>query len=145
MLRILFALFITIPLLELWLLIKVGSGIGGLSTIILCLLTAALGGWLIRMQGINTLVDAQQRMAHGELPADHGFHGLLLAVAGLMLFTPGFITDTIGFLLLVPQLRQLIINRLLPFQQIGGAANSASRGESPHIIEAEIISEEKRP
>ena len=147
MLRFVFLLFITIPLLELWLLIEVGSGIGGLSTIALCLLTAALGGWLIRVQGISTLLKAQQRMAHGELPADHGFHGLMLAVSGLMLFTPGFITDTVGFLLLVPQLRQLIINKLMPIQQIGtphgGASHEASRKESPHIIDAEVISEEK--
>ena len=66
MLRLLFLLFITIPLLELWLLIEVGSGIGGLSTIALCLLTAALGGFLIRYQGLSTLVDAQKRMAQGE-------------------------------------------------------------------------------
>ncbi|ATX82039.1 UPF0716 protein FxsA [Mariprofundus ferrinatatus] len=148
MLRILFLLFITIPLLELWLLIEVGSGIGGLPTIALCLLTAALGGWLIRMQGISTLVDAQHRMAQGELPADHGFHGLMLAISGLLLFTPGFITDTLGFLLLVPQLRQLIINRVMPVQQIGrpagGAPNSSSRKtHDPLIIDAEIVSEER--
>jgi len=92
MLRILFLLFITIPLLELWVLIEVGSGIGGLSTIALCLLTAALGGFLIRWQGMSTLIDAQKRMAHGEIPADHGFHGLMIAFSGILLFTPGFNT-----------------------------------------------------
>lgn len=129
MLRLLFLLFITIPLLELYVLIEVGSGIGGIATIALCLLTAALGGALIRVQGLNTLVDAQRRMAHGELPADHGFHGLLLALAGLLLFTPGFITDTIGFLLLVPPLRQLLINKFIPI----------APQQKSDIIDAEII------
>ncbi len=130
MLRFLFLLFITVPLLELYVLIEVGSGIGGLTTILLCLLTAALGGLLIRWQGLNTLIDAQRRMAMGELPADHGFHGLLLALAGLLLFTPGFITDTAGFLLLIPALRRLLIRRLLPTPRAG-------RGD---IIDVEIIS-----
>jgi UPF0716 protein FxsA len=136
MLRILFLLFITIPLLELYVLIEVGSGIGGLPTILLCLFTAALGGMIIRWQGLTTLLDAQRRMTMGELPAEHGFHGLLLGLAGLLLFTPGFITDTAGFLLLVPPLRTLIINRLLPVSRIG------KRGHSD-IIDAEIISSEK--
>jgi len=132
MLKIFFLLFITVPLLELYVLIKVGSDIGGLSTIALCLFTAALGGLLIRRQGLNTLLDAQKCMARGEIPADHGFHGLLLALAGVLLFIPGFITDTLGFLLLIPPLRQLIINKLLPIQQ-------RRRQQQADIIDAEII------
>ncbi|PIP01424.1 MAG: exlusion protein FxsA [Zetaproteobacteria bacterium CG12_big_fil_rev_8_21_14_0_65_54_13] len=132
MLRIFFLLFITVPLLELYLLIEVGSGIGGFATIALCLFTAALGGLIIRWQGMSTLLDAQKSMARGEIPADHGFHGLLLALAGLMLFLPGLITDTIGFLLLVPPLRQLIINKFLPIQQISGQQRS-------DIIDVEVI------
>lgn len=133
MLKILFLLFITIPLLELWLLIEVGSGIGGLSTIALCLLTAALGGVLIRWQGMSTLLDAQKRMTHGEIPADHGFHGLMIAFSGILLFTPGFITDSIGFLLLVPPLRRLLINRFIP----------VPRQQQSDIIDAEIIYDDK--
>jgi len=137
MLRILFVLFILVPLLELYVLIEVGNGIGGLATIALCLLTAAIGGFLIRWQGMSTLIDAQKRMAHGEIPADHGFHGLLIALAGILLFTPGFITDTVGFLLLVPPIRQWIINRILPSQQIGGTRRT-------DIIDVEVIREDKR-
>lgn len=87
------------------------------------------GGVLIRLQGLSTLVDAQRRMAHGELPADHGFHGLLLALAGLLLFTPGFITDTIGFLLLVPPLRQWLIGKFIP----------VTPQQKSEIIDVEII------
>jgi len=141
MFRILFLLFITIPLLELWLLIEVGSGIGGLSTIALCLFTAALGGILIRWQGMSTLIDAQRRMTHGEAPIDHGIHGLLIALSGVLLFTPGFITDSIGFLLLVPPLRQMIINRILPFQQIEGTAHH--RSDHSGVIDVEVITHDK--
>lgn len=136
MLRILFALFILVPLAELYVLIEVGKGIGGFSTIALCLLTAAIGGFLIRWQGMSTLIDAQKRMAHGEIPAEHGFHGMMIALAGILLFTPGFITDTAGFLLLLPPLRQWLINRLLPVRQINGGVRS-------DIIDAEIIHEDK--
>ncbi len=155
MLRILFILFITVPLLELWLLIEVGSGIGGLSTIALCLLTAAIGGLLIRWQGMSTLLDAQKRMMHGEAPVDHGLHGVMIALAGLLLFTPGFITDSIGFLLLFPPFRRLLISRLLPFQQIdsSGGSNPGTdrRGharrpggpEDVEIIDIEVITHDK--
>ncbi|MFQ5345309.1 MAG: FxsA family protein [Mariprofundus sp.] len=145
MLRILFLLFISVPLLELWLLIEVGSGIGGLSTIALCLFTAALGGMLIRWQGMSTLIDAQKRMAHGEAPVDHGLHGLMIAFSGVLLFTPGFITDSIGFLLLFPPFRRLIISRIIPFQQINNPHHTDShtnRGQS-EIIDIEIIRHDK--
>ena len=142
MLRIFFLLFITVPLLELWLLIKVGSGIGGLSTIALCLFTAALGGFLIRWQGMSTLLDAQKRMAHGEAPVEHGVHGLMIALAGVLLFTPGFITDSVGFLLLFPPFRRLIINRLLPVQQIGSTHHGTQR--QAEIIDVEVITHDHR-
>ncbi|HKJ83127.1 MAG TPA: FxsA family protein [Mariprofundaceae bacterium] len=113
MLRLLFVLFITLPLLELYVLIKVGASIGGLATIFLCLATAAIGGLLIRWQGLNTLFRAQERISRGEVPAEHAMHGLMLVLAGILLFTPGLITDTIGFLLLVPPLRQWIIRHYI--------------------------------
>ncbi len=143
MLRILFLLFISIPLLELWVLIEVGSGIGGLSTIALCLLTAALGGFLIRWQGMSTLLDAQKRMMHGEAPIEHGLHGLMIAFSGLLLFTPGFITDSMGFLLLFPPFRRLLINRI-PTQKMNqpNSATSSKRGNS-EIIDAEIVTHDK--
>jgi len=142
MLRILFVLFILIPLLELWVLIEVGSGIGGLSTIALCLLTAALGGFLIRYQGLSTLVDAQKRMAHGEAPIDHGLHGLMIAFSGILLFTPGFITDSLGFLLLFPPFRRFLIGRL-PVQQINRPHQQQQSKPDPDVIDVEVISHDK--
>ncbi len=143
MLRILFLLFISVPLLELWLLIEVGSDIGGLSTIALCLFTAALGGLLIRWQGMSTLIDAQKRMAHGEAPIEHGLHGMMIALAGILLFTPGFITDSLGFLLLFPPFRRFLINRI-PFQTINRPqATQPTKPGQDDIIEAEIITHDK--
>jgi len=133
MLRIFFVLFITLPLLELYVLIQVGSDIGGLNTIALCLLTAFIGGMLIRWQGLMTLMDAQKRMAAGDFPAEHAFHGILLALAGILLFTPGFITDAAGFLLLFPPMRRWLIHRFLP---VDLARAGRTRSD---IIDAEIV------
>ncbi len=137
MLRLFFILFITLPLLELYVLIQVGDDIGGLNTIVLCLLTAFIGGMLIRWQGLMTLMDAQKRMAAGDIPAEHAFHGVLLALAGVLLFTPGFITDSAGFLLLIPPLRRWLIHRFFP-------VNSIQTGRTgPDIIDAEVVEPEK--
>ena len=135
MLKILFFLFIAVPLLELYLLIEVGSGIGGIPTILLCLFTAALGGVVIRWQGIRTLLSAQQQLLQGALPAEHVFHGILLAVAGLLLFLPGLITDTFGFLLLIPAIRRVLIRHWISKRMSSHTDNS----RDTTIIDAEII------
>lgn len=135
LIKIIFFLFITVPLLELYVLIEVGSGIGGITTIALCLFTAALGGFLIRIQGIRTLLSAQQQVAQGSLPAEHALHGILLAVAGLLLFLPGFITDSLGFLLLIPAVRKLLMRKALRF--------SSPRSKTV-VLEAEIIDDQEK-
>ena len=112
MLKVLLLLFIAVPLLELYLLIEVGAGLGGFFTIALCVLTAAIGGILIRLQGVQTLFSAQQQLAQGQPPEQEMLHGFLLAIAGVCLFLPGFLTDAIGFLLLIPTLRKIMIHRV---------------------------------
>jgi len=106
-------LFVCIPLLELYILIKVGNGIGGFSTIVLCLLTAFLGGLLVKQQGVMLLLDAQKQMSQGQMPAAHMVQGLMVGMAGILLFTPGLVTDTLGFLLLVPAVRQFLLPRAI--------------------------------
>lgn len=103
--RILFILFLTIPLLELYLLIQVGSLVGPILTIGLCLLTAALGAALLRYQGLQTISRIQQKTRVGEVPAVDLLEGAILLFSGLLLLTPGFFTDTIGFLCLTPRIR----------------------------------------
>lgn len=111
--RYLLLLFITVPIVEMWLLIEVGARIGALSTIALVFLTAAGGLALLRQQGANTLLRVKQQMEHGKLPASEILEGVMLAVGGALLLTPGFITDGIGFACLIPISRKLLVAALL--------------------------------
>ncbi len=137
MLKFFFALFILLPLAELYLLIEVGSGIGGFSTIALCLLTAALGGMLVRHQGMRTFLQAKELMDRGQPPAEQMLHGIMIAISGVLLFIPGFITDLIGFLLLVPPVRNWLGQKLIAAQ----ISNRSTGGET--IIDAEVIHPDK--
>jgi UPF0716 protein FxsA len=106
-------LFILIPLVELYFIIVVGDMIGALWTVLLVLMTAVIGVNLLRLQGMSTLGRAQRNMAQGQVPAMEMMEGVALAVAGILLITPGFITDSIGFLLLLPVTRRAIIQYLM--------------------------------
>ena len=83
-------LFVIMPVVEMWVLVEVGSEIGALTTIGLVLLTAMLGLALLRQQGVSTLMRANQRMQSGQLPAQEMVEGIFLAVGGALLLTPGF-------------------------------------------------------
>lgn len=111
--HILFALFIAVPLLEIWLLIQVGGVIGAGWTVFFVVFTAALGAVLVRAQGLSTLRRIQAMLERGQMPAVEMMEGLVLFVCGALLLTPGFFTDTIGFLLLVPVLRRRLITWVL--------------------------------
>ncbi|HSG61236.1 MAG TPA: FxsA family protein [Pseudomonadales bacterium] len=116
----LFVIFVVLPIVEMWVLIETGAHIGGLSTIALVLLTAVIGAFCLRIQGMSMLLEAQRKMQVGELPAQEMFGGLLLAVAGVCLVTPGFITDSVGFLLLVPPVRLALGKAILKKMQVSG-------------------------
>ena len=113
MFKVLFLLFVCVPLVEIYFLIQVGQNIGALSTILLCILTAALGAILLRIQGMLTLMKAREKLRRGELPADNLLEGLILLVAGVLLLTPGFVTDLVGFLCLIPSLRSVLALKML--------------------------------
>lgn len=106
-------LFIAIPLVELYVIIAVGEEIGAFWTVILVLLTAVIGVNLLRIQGMSTLMRAQRNMAQGAVPAMEMMEGIALAVGGVLLITPGFITDSIGFLCLIPASRRAIIRYIM--------------------------------
>ncbi|MEA3278324.1 MAG: FxsA family protein [Pseudomonadota bacterium] len=110
-----FLFFVGIPLLELYLLIQVGAEIGALPTIGLTILTAIIGGFLVRLQGFSVLMRVRDAVDRGEVPALEMLDGALLLAAGLVLLLPGFFTDAVGFLLLVPALRRLLIARFVRF------------------------------
>lgn len=109
---IILALFIAIPLIEIGLFIEVGGWIGGWSTVGLVVLTAIIGVSLVRTQGLQVLSRADVDLKQGIFPLDHAFDGICLLGAGALLLTPGFMTDALGFLLLVPGLRHLLRSRL---------------------------------
>lgn len=106
-------LFFIVPLIEIYVLIEVGSVIGAGWTILLVVLTAIIGVNLLRQQGLSTLMRANQVMSQGQIPAMEMMEGIVLAVGGALLITPGFFTDFIGFICLIPQTRRGIIRRLL--------------------------------
>ena len=102
------ALFIGIPLIEIYLFIQVGGAIGVWSTIGLVILTAFIGTALLRQQGLATLARAQSELDRQQLPVRELFDGVCLLVGGLLLLTPGFLTDALGFALLIPPLRAVL-------------------------------------
>ena len=103
---ILFFLFLSVPLLEIYLLISVGRLIGAGSTVLVVIVTAVLGAWLLRLQGLHTLARVQSATRNGRLPAVELVEGLILLASGIALLTPGFFTDAIGFIALVPSIRR---------------------------------------
>ena len=111
--RFLFLFFIAVPLVEMLLLFEVSDQIGGLFTLGLVVATAVIGVQVLKQQGIATLTRANARLSSGELPAQEIIEGMLLAAAGALLLTPGFITDTLGFVFLAGPLRRRIAARLL--------------------------------
>ena len=105
MLMTLIALFVVIPWLELTLLLLVGHRIGVLPTLGIIILTGVSGAWLARSQGVRAWRRVHEALASGRVPAGELVEGLLVLIAGVLLLTPGFFTDTVGFALLVPVIR----------------------------------------
>ena len=107
-LQYLIALFIGLPIIELALLFKLHGAVGFLPTVMLVLLTGIAGAALVRRQGVAILFEIQKETAKGNLPAPQMMDGVMILVAGAFLVTPGLITDTVGFALLVPFIRERI-------------------------------------
>ena len=104
----LFLLFTLIPVIELALLVQVGSRIGVTLTIAIVLATGAAGAWLARSQGLRALLRLQEAVRSAHFPGDEIFDGVLILAGGLLLLTPGFLTDLFGFSVLIPGSRHLI-------------------------------------
>ena len=153
--RLLFLIFIAVPILEMLLLFEVADHIGGLNTVGLVVLTAAIGIQVLKQQGLSTITRAQQRLDIGELPGQEILEGLFLAIGGAFLLTPGFITDTLGFLLLIGPTRKQLARWLIKSGKIAmftGRSGSSSftythfsgaRQERDGIYEGEYSREEQ--
>ena len=142
-----FLVFFSIPIVEMYLLIEVAERIEALPTILLVMLTAVLGVSLIRQQGLSTLTKGIGRLNQAEIPAAEIIEGVLLAVAGAFLITPGFLTDFIGFMIIIPMIRRITALMLLKrmavranFRTDGsdlGAGSNKTRDTSGSVIEGE--------
>ncbi|MBS1256664.1 MAG: hypothetical protein MAG581_02490 [Deltaproteobacteria bacterium] len=108
MLLKLFLAFTIIPIAEIYLLIKIGTVFGAFTSIALVILTGFLGAYLARIQGLQTLYRIQESLREGRMPSGELLDALLIGIAGLVLLTPGFLTDAVGFMLLIPATRNAI-------------------------------------
>jgi UPF0716 protein FxsA len=103
----LFVLFVLVPVAEIYLLVTVGSAIGAFPTVTLVILTALAGAHLARMQGMSTMLRIRENLDQGFMPAEELLDGVLIFLAGMVLLTPGFLTDIAGLLILLPATRNL--------------------------------------
>ncbi|MDE0056047.1 MAG: FxsA family protein [Gammaproteobacteria bacterium] len=122
--------FIATPLVEMYILIEVGGIIGAWPTIGLVVLTAVIGVGLIRAQGFATLTRGIARLNAGEMPATEMVEGVMLALAGALMVTPGFVTDAVGFVLLTPPLRRRLAMELLRRLAAAGQVDSGEGGRT---------------
>lgn len=130
--RSLLLLFIAAPFVEVYFLIEIGSVIGVSWTIFLVVLTAAIGAWLVRMQGLAALGRVRRSLERGDLPAAELVEGVFVLLAGALLLTPGFCTDAVGFLFLTPPLRRRMARAVIERGIVHAAARySTDRGAPP--------------
>jgi UPF0716 protein FxsA len=143
-------LFFIIPLVEMIILIEVGSMIGPLPTVGLVVLTAICGVWLLRLEGVATLTRVQEKLQRGEIPESELLEGIMLIIGGALLLTPGFATDIVGFVCLLPGLRRPLAARIIrstSFSQFQmhnhfqGGGFRKTDGQPGHTIEGEFFSE----
>ncbi len=148
---ILLAIFLIVPLVEIYALIKIGGVIGAPWTIFLVVFTAVLGAFLVRSQGFSTLGRIQANLAAGELPAMELLEGIFLLLAGALLLTPGFFTDAVGFACLTPPLRRGLIRYALDRGLIraGSSAESSADPQPPggrgQILDGDYRRVDKEP
>lgn len=139
-------LFVGIPLVELYFFIKVGAQIGAFPTIFLTIFTAVLGGWMVRVQGFSTLLRVREAIERGEAPAFELLEGAVLLICGLLLLLPGFITDAVGFIFLIPPFRRWLITAGLKgagiLRPIGGIKRPESNPN--RVIEGEYHREDDK-
>lgn len=155
---LLFLLFTIVPVIELWLLIRIGGHIGALPTIAGVILMGMLGAWLAKSQGLRVMREWQAAVGQGRLPTEGILEGALILVGGVLLITPGVLTDVLGFALLVPFTRRLIARvvrarlakmiasgsiRVTTFQS--GFGNARRGDATGRVVESEDVSDGDEP
>ena len=128
----LFLLFIGIPAIEVFLMIKIGGKIGALNTVSLILLTAIIGIYFAKLEGIKTIRSGAMNLYQNKIPIYEIISGASIALAALLLIIPGFFTDSVGFLLLIPFTRRILINSFVK-------KSNKKDQENKSILDGEII------
>lgn len=142
MFKWLFLLFLLVPIAEIYVLIEVGEVIGAGWTILFVIGTAILGAWLVKLQGLVTMQRGQETIRRGETPALEMLEGMTLLVSGFLLLIPGFVTDAVGFLLLIPTLRRTLLMRVIRNSNVMFRQQWSTRqrySQQDDIIEGEIV------
>ncbi len=134
----LFLILVGVPIIEIGLFIQLGGFLGLWPTLAIVVATALLGSALLRTQGLSTLEELKRTTETGQSPAGPLANGALILVAGLLLLTPGFFTDSIGFLLMVPPFRMLLIKWIATRAQMKIYASAANSQQPPDIIDGEF-------
>ncbi len=149
---VLLILLIAVPLVEIYLLVSVGRVIGALPTVVAVVMTAALGVFLLRRQGRQALLNARTKLQAGSMPSMELAEGIFLAVGGVLLLTPGFATDALGFVCLVPGIRRQLIRRWSSRIFVGSGStfrgsNTGSGGPDrhSHTIDGEFRRDDDDP
>lgn len=143
--KFLLLFFLVIPFLEIFLLLQVGGIIGVLPTILLVVFTAVLGAHLLRQQGFSTWQRVQNNLAQGIMPANELIEGVFILIGGVLLLTPGFVTDAMGFALLMPAIRQKIAHYVAehhPLMTMGGFQPPGTRPREKDVLEGEYRKED---
>ena len=128
---ILFLAFVLVPIVEIGLFIQVGGQIGLIPTLAVVVVTALLGSALARSQGLRTLARAREEMARNAVPVGAMADGVMILVAGVLLLTPGFFTDGLGFALLVPPVRAWVAGRIMKRLTVHAVGPGGARPQDP--------------
>ena len=145
MFRVLFLFFVIVPVVEIMVLMHVGQWLGAWPTIGIVILTAWLGAKYVRQQGLATLQSVQAKMAQGEMPSGEIITGVMLLVAGVLLVTPGFVTDVFGLSLLLPAVRSALIKSVQQHLVASQGTSSHTRFYSSEQDPMNNSSETKSP
>lgn len=140
--QLLFLVILIIPFAEIYLLLQIGGIVGVFPTILLVVFTAVLGTWLLRQQGFATFQRFQASLAQGVIPAYEMIEGPIILVGGVLLLTPGFITDMIGFACLVPQWRRKIAQYVIENQLVQAGAPFQKAAADKNVLEGEFRKED---
>ena len=132
-------IIIGIPVLEIFVMIKIGQQIGALNTVLLIFFTAIIGVYYARIEGLNTIRSGIKNLYENKTPIYEMISGASIAIAAILLILPGFITDTLGFLLIFPTTRKILINTFIKKKHV-----NQNNDEKNNVIEAEIVEEKDK-